>query len=275
VTADSLLTIGAFARRSRLSLKALRLYDRLGLLTPARIDEDSGYRRYRESQLLTARLIVMLRRLDMPLTDVARVVSAQERDGAAADLLAAYWDGVERRVAGQRELVSQLRVLLAGSERPFGRFVVREREVADQVVLTVQRHVRLDGLPAFIGGTLGRLAQAAADYGGIAGDCFVIYHGEVNEDSDGPVEACVPVRAGWDPSAEVAMRREPAHREAFVRLTKAEFAFPQILSAFDAVAQWVEARGLTCAGSPREIYFADFVAATAGDEVCDVAYPFR
>src|SRR6185295_11666001 len=69
--ADLLLSIGVFARRSRLSMKALRLYDRLGLLKPADIDPASGYRRYRESQLATARLVVMLRRLDMPLAQVA------------------------------------------------------------------------------------------------------------------------------------------------------------------------------------------------------------
>jgi DNA-binding transcriptional MerR regulator len=75
-TSDRLLSIGVFARRSRLSTKALRLYDRLGVLTPAHVDQVSGYRRYRESQLATARLVAMLRRLDMPLSLVAEVVSA-------------------------------------------------------------------------------------------------------------------------------------------------------------------------------------------------------
>ena len=63
---DGLLTIGVFATRARLSAKALRLYDSVGLLVPADVDPENGYRRYRESQLATARLIVMLRRLDMP-----------------------------------------------------------------------------------------------------------------------------------------------------------------------------------------------------------------
>jgi DNA-binding transcriptional MerR regulator len=45
-----LMTIGAFAERTRLSPKALRLYDRLGLLPPARTDPDSGYRFYSEDQ---------------------------------------------------------------------------------------------------------------------------------------------------------------------------------------------------------------------------------
>ncbi|MFD8841544.1 MerR family DNA-binding transcriptional regulator, partial [Streptomyces pseudogriseolus] len=61
-----LLTIGAFAKASRLSPKALRLYDELGLLTPARVDPDTGYRRYAPQQLEQARLVAWLRRLGMP-----------------------------------------------------------------------------------------------------------------------------------------------------------------------------------------------------------------
>ena len=87
---EQLLTIGVFARRSRLSPKALRLYDRLGLLMPAHVDEENGYRRYREGQLETARLIAMLRRLDMPLASVAEIVDGAR--GAAG--------GARRRVLG-------------------------------------------------------------------------------------------------------------------------------------------------------------------------------
>lgn len=57
VTAPThLLPIGAFARRSRLSLKALRLYDELGLLPPARVDPETGYRSYVADQVDRARL---------------------------------------------------------------------------------------------------------------------------------------------------------------------------------------------------------------------------
>ncbi|MDP9868466.1 MULTISPECIES: MerR family transcriptional regulator [Streptosporangium] len=68
-----LLTIGAFARAARLSPKALRLYDELGLLLPAAVDGDSGYRFYDPEQLERARLIAWLRRLGMPLTRIRRV----------------------------------------------------------------------------------------------------------------------------------------------------------------------------------------------------------
>jgi DNA-binding transcriptional MerR regulator len=51
----SLVSIGEFARLSRLSPEALRLYDELGLLLPAYIDPDTGYRWYAATQLDQAR----------------------------------------------------------------------------------------------------------------------------------------------------------------------------------------------------------------------------
>lgn len=101
---------------------------------------------------------------------------------------------------------------------------------------------------------------------------FVIFHGEVNQDSDGPVEVCTPI----DPArgeVDAPTRREPAHREAYVRLRKAQVQYPQILSAYDAVAQWIAEQQLSMSAAPREIYFTDFMAAGPDDEACDVAYP--
>ena len=276
--ADTLLTIGVFARRSRLSMNALRLYDRLGLLIPADVDPENGYRRYRESQLATARLIAMLRRLDMPLTHVADVISVPGPE--AAERLAAYWDGFEQRVAGQRELASHLRSRLSGRDEPLGLFDVVVRDVPDQLLLVEQRHVPVDELPGWIGAAMTRLVAAAHAHGGVDGFPFVVYYGEVNEDSDGPVEACVPIAERSDgvvsdAVATHAMRLEPAHREAYVRLRKAQVAFPQILSAYDGVARWAATKDIEIAGAPREIYFADFKSAGPGDEVCDVAFPVR
>jgi protein phosphatase len=61
--------IGEFARRSRVSAKALRRYDELGLLPPARIDPGSGYRWYSAGQLDRARLVAALRQVGVPLGD--------------------------------------------------------------------------------------------------------------------------------------------------------------------------------------------------------------
>lgn len=265
---EPMLAIGTFARRSRLSMKALRLYERLGLLSPARVDPENGYRWYWEDQLFTARLIVALRRLDMPLSDVARVVAAPGDVGA--DLLGAYWQEVERRLASQRELARRVRHSLVHGEAALEALCVREREVPEQTVLSEKRATYLQGLPATIIGAKTRLRRAAAACGGAAGELFVIFHGEVNEDSDGPVEVCLPVAT---PSATT--RVEPAHREAYVKVTAAQLQWPHILTAYDAVERWLEAHHRVCLGPPREVYRDGVTphSAEPGHEVCDVAFP--
>jgi hypothetical protein len=115
--------------------------------------------------------------------------------------------------------------------------------------------------------------KSAGTHGGPDGHPFVVYHGEVNQDSDGPVEVCLPVKFGHEASTDTAVRREDAHHEAYVRLRKVQVAFPQILSAYDAVSQWITAKRLAIVGSPREVYFTDFGSAAPADEVCDVAFP--
>ncbi|MEU6282141.1 MerR family transcriptional regulator [Streptomyces sp. NPDC047028] len=110
-----LLTIGAFARACRLSPKALRLYDELELLRPARVDPDTGYRYYATAQLRQARLVAWLRRLGMPLAEI-RTVCAMDADGAAREIRA-YWARVEAETAVRRDLASVLVDHLTGESR--------------------------------------------------------------------------------------------------------------------------------------------------------------
>jgi DNA-binding transcriptional MerR regulator len=91
------------ARRSRLSPKALRLYDGLGLLSPAIVDELSAYRYYEDAQLEQARLIATLRHVGVPLTTVKELLELDPVE------LAERGDGVlaggrdpARRTAGTR-----------------------------------------------------------------------------------------------------------------------------------------------------------------------------
>ncbi|OLF07168.1 hypothetical protein BLA60_28570 [Actinophytocola xinjiangensis] len=109
-----MLTIGAFARASRLSAKALRLYDELGLLRPARVDPVSGYRFYEPAQLERARLVAWLRQLGMPL---ARIRTVCDLPGpAAARAVAEYWRGVEADTEARRDLAGFLVRQLSGRD---------------------------------------------------------------------------------------------------------------------------------------------------------------
>jgi DNA-binding transcriptional MerR regulator len=86
------ISIGEFARRSRLSLKALRLYDERGVLAPSRVDQASGYRYYSTAQLEEARLIVMLRQLQVPLAEIKELLACDPAD--AATRIAEHWQSI-------------------------------------------------------------------------------------------------------------------------------------------------------------------------------------
>lgn len=101
-----LLTIGAFARAARLTPKALRLYERRGILTPERVDPASGYRLYRRDQLEHARFVAWLRRLGMPLSRISHVLVLEPR--AAAEDVATYWREVQVDVAARADIAALL-----------------------------------------------------------------------------------------------------------------------------------------------------------------------
>ena len=73
------MTIGEFAGRTGLSISALRFYAGRGLLVPAEIDSSNGYRLYSQAQVSDGRLVRDLRRLDMPLAEIARTLALDER----------------------------------------------------------------------------------------------------------------------------------------------------------------------------------------------------
>jgi DNA-binding transcriptional MerR regulator len=72
---DVLMPIGRFARSCRLSVKALRHYDEIGILPPAFIDVGSGYRYYARRQARDAVAISLLRSLGIPLPTVGAILA--------------------------------------------------------------------------------------------------------------------------------------------------------------------------------------------------------
>ncbi|WP_189011673.1 hypothetical protein [Deinococcus malanensis] len=108
-----------------------------------------------------------------------------------------------------------------------------------------------------------------------AGGHLVIYHGAVNTDNDGPAEVCTPFTGSLTVPEGVSVREEPAHHEAFMTLTRAQFEFPNILLAYDATCAFAQAHGRSSFLSLREVYCqVDGEASRAEDLVDDVAWPF-
>src|SRR5207248_1774856 len=72
---SGLLPIGQVARAAGLSVKALRHYERVGVLQPFEVDAATGYRRYTAEQVEVARTIRRLRDLDVPLSRISTILA--------------------------------------------------------------------------------------------------------------------------------------------------------------------------------------------------------
>jgi DNA-binding transcriptional MerR regulator len=224
------MSIGEFARVSRLSPKALRLYDELGLLEPARVDDDSGYRYYTASQLDRAWLIAGLRQRQIPLAEIKSIVELEP--DAAAERITQHWNATETRHTARRDLARYLIDQLQG-KRP-AMYEVNTRDIPARSVLSVKRSVQgIDGAWAFGKEFISILRNHNLPrMDGRAGAFYCIFWGEVNDDSDGPLEMCRPVPTDQAEQLaiqvpELVLRDEPAHREAFIHLGRS----PQVEAA--------------------------------------------
>jgi effector-binding domain-containing protein len=192
----------------------------------------------------------------------------------ASRAIALYWGEVEADARVKRRLVHYLETYLEGKGERM--FEIQTRDVPEQKVLTIQRRVYVKDLPKFISDSMMQLYSHIGQAGlKVEDPNFVAYHGQVNEDSDGPVEVCVPFSGSLEPAGEMRIRLEPAHQEAYTRLTKAQVEFPSILEAYDAVHKYLKEQEKTMSDSPREVYFTPWNKTRDNDPACDIAVPFE
>jgi len=258
-----LMTIGEFAARTRLSPRALRLYDQLGLVVPTRVDARSAYRFYSADQVERARLVGLLRRLDMPLPVISSVLDAEPADAAQA--IAAYWDTVEAATAERRALVRYLQESLLGKATTM--YTIATRRMPDRTLLALNRHVTIDETDAFFADAFSRLRAAARGIEGIEGCPFLVFYGEVSADSDGPLELCRPVAPGTGEDAVAGMPD--------IRVAMKDMSWPALLPAYDALARWAAEQHREPTAPPRQVLFADQRTAAPDTLVCDLSLPLR
>jgi DNA-binding transcriptional MerR regulator len=138
-SAGELLSIGDFSRMTFLTVKALRHYQQVGLLDPARTDPSSGYRYYRAEQVAEARLIRRLRDLDLPVEDVRTVLRAPDEETRNA-VMVEHLDRMSKQLEQVQDTVDSLRRMLSGGGGDIG---VTYRDEAAQLAIAVRG--RVDG----------------------------------------------------------------------------------------------------------------------------------
>ena len=244
---DPGLTIGEFSRITHLSIKTLRRYHDAGLLQPARVDRQSGYRYYTLDQVPTAQVIHRFRELDMPLREVGELLAVTDPDARAA-VIAQHLQRLENQLDQTKAAVVSLRRLL--DPHPAALQVQRRRTEAT-IVAAVRGVVDRTHILVWYAEAMQELDSALAAAGEApTGPPGGLYDNELFSDERGTMVVYIPVA---QPPRSGAV--EPFVIPA-AELTTTTHAGPHddIDVTYGALGTYVKQQGLEVAGPVREIY---------------------
>ena len=244
------LAIGDFARATHMSVKTLRYYHRVGLLEPADVDQDTGYRRYTTAQIPAAQIIRRFRDLDMPVDEVRQVLAAPDLE-TRNELIAAHLSRLEEGLARTQDAVASLRDLLARPSPPSLAEIGRRRVEATPAA-AISEMLDMEDAGPWFQGALGELyatmeAQSLAP-GGPGGGVYatgLFSHGlgqaTVFVPCDGPVRPMGRVTSLVVPPVELATIVHPGPHAGIDR-------------AYGSLATYVTEHVLAVDGPIREYY---------------------
>lgn len=237
------LAIGEFSRMTHLSVRTLRRYHDAGLLVPETVDRVTGYRYYSADQIPTAQVIHRLRELDVPLTDVHRILRSSD-PGRRAALVADHLRRLESELDRTRAAVVSLRRLLQPDPAPVH---VELRSVPETPVAAIEDDVDHDDVLAWFAGAMAELDAAVDAPGGAPGG---LYDNELFEDGRGHLLVYLPT--GQAPRTG---RVHPVTLPAVeLAVTTHVGEHHDIDVTYGALGTWVVDNALAVAGPVRETY---------------------
>jgi DNA-binding transcriptional MerR regulator/effector-binding domain-containing protein len=194
------VTVGEFSRMTHLSVKTLRHYHQVGLLEPAEVNPDTGYRYYRSDQVPTAQVIRRLRDLEMPVAEVKEVLATSKVSVRNA-LIATHLDRLEDQLTRTHTAVLSLRNLL---ERAGETSAVEHRTIPAMPAVGVQQTVDREDVLSWWQGALGELHATVRAQGLRAtGPSGGLYGSELFQHGRGEATVFIPVDGAIRPVGRV------------------------------------------------------------------------
>ncbi len=186
---DVLMSIGMFSRSSLLSIKALRLYHSQGLLIPAEVDPDTGYRSYHIAQLTDAAVLRRLRELDLPLNEVKEILTLRDPE-VTRKVLETHRVAMETRLLEVERIVAELQ---AAAQEPAVQTPVHTTVTPHTHALAISGTVASDDFAAFLGPAFETLYRTAMTGFSISGPGGALYTAEIHDSDQEPITTFVPV----------------------------------------------------------------------------------
>lgn len=245
----SLLTIGEFSRATALTVKTLRHYHERGVLEPSHIDPSSGYRYYDPGTIERARVITLLRSLELPLDEIKAILAECSDDADAVRFLETHRDVIVARVQHLQSIAQTLNTVIETEKAAIAvsreAFDIEEKVIPTQLVAGIRMTGRFAASSELFK-TLGRAAGF-----GIAGKAGMLIYDEAYKENGAGFEAFFPIRKAKDMGPEINVRELAGGRALCLRhrgpYATSNVAYGRIYKAF------VE-RGLTPTVPSREVY---------------------
>ncbi len=264
-----LVPIGPFSKMTRLSVKALRLYDQNGLLVPAQVDPSTGYRYYRLDQARRAEVIRILRSVDMPLEEIKVVLEAGDNEQISRQLLV-HKERLAARLAGQQRMLTYLESIIQDKKK-LTPYDVHVTETENQCIATVKKHTALNRIREDVSSGFRSLVSGLNRAGACtSGPPMILYHNAIDAESEGDIEICVPVSAPFPGDSEVLGR---VLEGGTMAATQHQGPYEELSLVYHILTAWVTENGYVVAGAPREIYVNDPRAVVPEELLTRIEFP--
>jgi DNA-binding transcriptional MerR regulator len=263
-----MLKIGDFSKLTQVSIRMLRHYDELGLLKPAHIDRDSGYRHYTADQLPRLNRILALQDLGFSLRQIGSLLEqalpTEQLRGMLLQKQAELEDQVREEQERLARVAARLRLLESQSS---GADVVIKDVPAQWVASARDRISTYQSVSHLFDRLFAHLTPLR-----IQGLTAVIWHDDSHLEEAIDAEALIYLNSPVPSSADARVYELPAVRMAAV---VHHGSYLTLNSAYDALLRWLDGSGYQIARPNRELYLHYDLPVRQDDEryVTEIQFP--
>ena len=236
---EKMFRIGEFSRLTQVSIRMLRYYDQVGLLTPAVVDRWTGHRFYSVEQLSRLQKILYFRDSGLTVGEISLAL-ATDRQSLLAQLEKKRME-IEAAIRNEREKLRKIRLARRSLLEEEGElhYRISVKSIPAFRVISVRKVV-----PTYY--SEGELWQelsmfAASRNVHISGEPFTLYHDRLFREKNVDIELCAPVETTGNDQPPFSFRRtEPVPHMA---CTMVSGGFSNIKGAYLAFANWLQEHG--------------------------------
>lgn len=247
--------IGDFSRLSLVSVKALRYYDELGLLKPARVDEFTGYRYYSANQLIRLNRILAMKDMGLSLEQITLLLDKEPSPDQIRGMLRLKQIELRQQLVDGQARLARIEAWLQAFEQEdtMPTYDVVLKKVASLKVAQA-RGIAPDmmqlgpTLDRLFDQVMGHIVQNGATF---AGPANTVYYDPEFCDHDIDVGACMPFEGSLSDSEQVKVSELPAVET--IASTIHHGSFSTLNQAYNAILAWIEANDYTINGPTREL----------------------